>query len=150
MKLIPYKNRTTPFSLLDELHEEINRLFHTPFDRTPALLREDFYAPSVDISEDDANIYVDADIPGFDQKNIKVNVKNDMLTISAKRDEKKEEKKKNFHRVERIQGSFYRQILLPSDVNTDKVKASYKNGVLKIVLPKKEESKAKDVDITVG
>ena len=135
-----------PFKALEDLHEEINRLFGVSAGRGLAT-REDIFAPSIDISEDKDNIYVEADLPGFDQKDIKVNTKGSTLTISAKHDEKKEEKNKNYHRIERVQGSFFRQVILPSTVESARVKATYKNGVLKLALPKKEEEKGKEVKI---
>ncbi len=147
MALMKYK-RDDPFRALEALHDEINKLFNLSWGRFPAL-REEILAPSVDVWEDKDNIYVEADIPGFEQKDISLNLKGDNLIISAKKDETKEEKKKNYYRCERYQGSFYREVILPSNIDASKIKAGYKNGVLKVTLPKKEEEKGKEIKIEV-
>ncbi len=147
MALMKYK-RDDPFRALEALHDEINKLFNFSWGRFPAI-REEILAPSVDVWEDKDNIYVEADIPGFEQKDISLNLKGDNLIISAKKDETKEEKKKNYYRCERYQGSFYREVILPSHIDASKIKAGYKNGVLKVTLPKKEEEKGKEIKIEV-
>jgi HSP20 family protein len=147
MALIRYR-RDDPWKMLETLQEEINRLFDFSFGKLPAL-KEETLSPSVDVWEDKDNIYVEADLPGFEQKDIKVSIKSDSLSISAKKEETKEEKKKNYYRCERFQGSFYRELDLPSSVDTSKIKANYKNGVLKITLPKIEKEKEKEINIEV-
>ena len=147
MALMKYK-RDDPFRALEALHDEINKLFNFSWGRFPTL-REEILAPSVDVWEDKDNIYVEADIPGFEQKDISLNLKGDTLIISAKKEETKEEKKKNYYRCERYQGSFYREVILPSNIDASKIKAGYKNGVLKVTLPKKEEEKGKEIKIEV-
>lgn len=138
MKLIRYRN--DPFKTLGSLQDEINKLFDFPGANLASL----------DLSEDEKNIYVETDIPGFDQKDINVKIKGDSLLISARRDEKKEEKKKNYYRCKRCRGSFYREIGLPSRVDEAKISAKYKNGVLDVTLPKKETEKEKEVKIDAG
>lgn len=147
MRLTPYR-REDPFRLLRDFGSEIERFFESPFG---ALTKEDaqVLAPSVDVSEDKNNIYVEANLPGFEQKDVKVKMKKDAVVITADREEKKEEKKKNYHRCERYQGSFYREIGLPQSVDGQKIKAKYKNGVLKIELPKKGEEAEKEISINV-
>jgi HSP20 family protein len=147
MALMRYR-RNDPWKMLETLQEEINKLFDFSFGKIPAT-KEEILSPSVDIWEDKDNIYVEADLPGFEQKDIKVSVKGDSLSISAKKEETKEEKKKNYYRCERFQGSFYRELDLPSSVDTSKIKAQYKNGVLKITLPKVEKEKEKEIEIEV-
>ncbi len=147
MSLIPYR-KTNTFGALEDLHDEIDKLFFAPFAR--GLNKANEFTPAlVDIAEDKDNIYVDLDTPGFDKKDIKINLKSDILTISGKKENKTEEKDKHYHRIERFSGSFLRQIPLTSAVDRSKVKASYKDGVLKLVLGKKEEAKEKDIDINV-
>lgn len=146
MKLVRY--RKDPWKALEDLQNEINRLFDFSFAKLPTL-REEVLAPSVDIYEDKDNIYVESDLPGFEQKDINISLKGNTLTISAQRDEKREEKKKDYYHCERFQGKFYRELDLPTTVETDKIKANYKNGVLKITLPKKEEEKEKEIKIDV-
>jgi len=146
MALMKFR-RDDPWKALEELHNEIDRLFDFSPLRKAA---SDIFAPLVDVSEDETNVYVEADLPGFEQKDVHLNLKGDTLTISAKKDEKKEEKKKNYYRLERTRGSFYREVLLPARVESSKVKAVYKNGVLKITLPKKEEDKGEEIKIDVA
>lgn len=149
MALVPMKRRDRdPWSLLTNFHNEISRLFGYELGRFPSFKEEDF-TPSVDVWDDKDNIYVEADIPGVEQKDINVNLKDNALTISAKKEEAKEEKKKNYYRAERYQGSFYRTMQLSSSVDESKIKANYKNGVLKLIFPKKEKEKAKEIKINV-
>ena len=117
--------------------------------RSIPFFKEEEFTPSVDVWDGKDNIYVEADISGVEQKDINVNLKDNTLTISAKKEEAKEEKKKNYYRSERYQGSFYRAMQLPSSVDESKIKANYKNGVLKLTLPKKEKDKAKEIKINV-
>ena len=147
MRLIKYRPKDS-WGALESLQEEINRLFELPFGRLPALSEESL-APSVDIWEDKDNLYVEADIPGVDQKDIKLTLKDDHLVIFGKKESNKEEKRKGVFRSERFQGSFYRAIGLTSAVENAKIKAQYKNGVLKVTLPKKEDTKEKEIQIDV-
>jgi HSP20 family protein len=146
MKWRPFES-LDPWKTLEDIQEEMNRLFDLSLPKY-AREREVGY-PAVDISEDENNLYVEADLPGFEQKDIKVSFKNDTLRISASRDEKKEEKKANYHRIERFQGRFERIIPFTKKVEGNKVKAQYKNGVLKITVPKAPEEKAKEITINV-
>jgi len=149
MKLVKWK----PFEYLDswrtlgDIQEEVNRLFEVSFPKYRG--GKEIAYPAVDISEDENNIYVDADLPGFEQKEVKVSFKDDTLRIFAARDEKKEEKKNNFYRLERYQGRFERVIPFTKGVEASKIKAQYKNGVLKVTLPKTPKEKAKEIEINV-
>ncbi len=145
MKLVRF--REDPWRALEDLQKEINKLFDFSFTKMPASL--DISSPSVDIYEDKDNVYVEADLPGFEQKDINLSLKGDTLTISAEKEEKKEEKKKGYLRCERFQGKFYRELELPRKVDASGIKAVYKNGVLKITLPKKEEEKKKEIKIDI-
>jgi HSP20 family protein len=147
MKLIRYRNN--PFTLVDDLHQEINKLFDISSESLPDLCSEVF-APRLDVSEDKDNIYVEADLPGFDQKEIDVKIKADTLTISAKKGKVEEKKGKNYFRCERIQGSFYRALTLPKSVDASKIRAEYKKGVLHLALPKKQEEKEKEISVDVN
>ena len=146
MKLV--RCTPNPFGALDELQDEINKLFNLSQGKTlPA--ETGAIPPLVDISEDSDNIYVEAELPGLEQKDINVSLRKDYLVITGKRENSKEEKKKNYHRVERSYQSFFRQIPLHRSVDSRNAKASYKNGVLNLTLPKKEEEKEKDIKINV-
>jgi len=107
------------------------------------------YFPKVDIKEDENNIIVEADLPGLDKKDINVHVENNTLSISGSREVKKEEKEKGWHRSERQYGKFERSFYLGENVDSQKIKAEFDKGVLKISVPKKEEAKPKAIDIAV-
>lgn len=132
---------------LESLQDQINRLFDLSFNRGGTLAETAI--PAVDISEDKDNVYIDADMPGFEQKDISLSVNEDQLLLSANREEVKEEKKKNYYRSERSSGTFYRELYLPSIVDASRAKASYRNGVLKVTLPKRETEKGKEIKINV-
>jgi len=104
----------------------------------------------VDISEDDNNIFIEADMPGVNKEDIKVSMDNDLLSITAERTQSDEEKKKGFHRVERSWGCLSRSFTLGENVNTEKIEAKYDNGVLKIVIPKVEPTPKKETSIPVN
>lgn len=115
-----------------------NDKFFDDFFRVPARntqVARAFY-PSVDIKEDDKQIVLTSDLPGIDQKDIKVTVEDGTLTLSGERKFEKSTDEENFHRVERSFGSFQRSFSLPETVDEDKIVASYKNGVLELTLPK--------------
>ncbi len=146
MALMRYR-RDDPFKYLEDLQDEINRLFDASL--SLPRIKDDIFVPSVDISEDKDNVYVAADIPGLEQKDIKVSLKNDVLTISGSKQESKEEKSKNYQRIERFKGSFLREIPLGVSINVSKVKANYKNGTLRVTLPKEEQEKTKSIEVEV-
>ncbi len=123
--------------------EEMNRLFDSffrGFELEPLEKRFSTFSPSIDISETEKEIVVSAELPGMDEKDIEVSLTKDTLTIKGEKKEEKEEKGKSYYRMERAFGSFSRTIPLPSDIDTDKVVAEYKKGVLTIKLPKTPES----------
>ena len=106
-------------------------------------------APAVDITESDKAYEVTAELPGMDEKNIAVKVVNGNLTIEGEKQEEKEEKKKDYYLHERLFGSFERSFQVPEGVDADKIEASFKKGVLTVVLPKKPEAQkpAKKIDV---
>jgi len=107
------------------------------------------WLPAVDIVERDADYVVKIEVPGVKKEDIKITVADDVLTIRGEKKQEKESKEKNYHRVERAYGSFQRSFTLPSFVQSDKIKASYDNGVLTIALPKVEEAKPKEIEVKV-
>lgn len=147
MALIKYRSDKA-LSPVDYLQDEFNRLLNNPWG-TFLAERSDILAPALDVWEDKDNVYVETDLPGFNQKDIKLNFKDDTLSISAQKEENQEEKKKGYYRCERFQGSFYRAAALPSHVDSAKIAAKYQDGVLKVTLPKKEEAKEKEIQIEV-
>jgi HSP20 family protein len=142
--------RWDPFRELNVLQDRMNRLFQDYAPRGEQELTTGHFVPPVDIYEDEQGITVKAELPGLDPKDVDVQVENNTLTIKGERKFEKEEKEENFHRVERRYGSFVRSFTLPSTVDTDKVKADYENGVLKIQLAKRAEAKPKQIKVNIG
>jgi HSP20 family protein len=108
-----------------------------------------FRAPAVDLFEEKDDIVVKAELPGIDKDNIEVNLTDHTLTIKGEKKKEEEVKEENYFRSERSYGSFVRTLELPKDVHADKVKASFKNGILEIRMPKTEEAKAKEIKVKV-
>ena len=142
--LIPWRGRTE----VERFRGEMDRLFDDFFSRSPfrPLERGD-WMPAVDVSEDQKEIVVHAEIPGMDKKDIDISLNGRVLTIQGERKQEREEKDKNYHRMERKHGSFTRSFELPADVDGDKVEAEYKNGVLQLNLPKTKERSVKKIEI---
>lgn len=145
MDLIQWK----PFREVSRLRSEMDRLWDEYFGAGRRAFRplEEEWLPAVDISESEDKITVKAEIPGMEAKDIDISMSGDTLTIKGEKKTEKEEKEENYHVVERSYGSFRRSMKLPAVVNADKVDATYKNGVLTVVLPKKEEVKPKAIEI---
>ncbi len=106
--------------------------------------------PSVDIFENDNEVVMKAELPGMNAKDIEVRLENNVLTLKGERHFEKETKEENYHRIECEYGTFTRSFAMPAAVNGDKVTAEYKDGILKIVLPKKEETKAKPIKVAAA
>jgi HSP20 family protein len=140
----------SPKRELLSLQESMNELFEEAFG-FPARGRlfEKTFEPLVDIYEDNEKIEVKVELPGMDQKDITVNIEGNVLSIKGEKKFKNEEKKDNYHKIERYYGKFARSFSLPNSVDQDKVKASFKKGVLTLALPKREEVKPKAIQIDV-
>jgi HSP20 family protein len=120
------------------------------FSTLPARFAGTAWNPSVDIFENDNDVVVKAELPGMNAKDIEVRLENNVLLLKGERHFEKEAKEENYHRVEREYGTFSRAFALPTAVNGDKVTAEYKDGVLKIVLPKREETKPKPIKVAAA
>jgi HSP20 family protein len=139
-----------PFGELSSLRREMDRLWENFFGERPLTrMWEREWAPSLDVSETRDNFVVKAEVPGIDAKDIDISLTGDVLTIKGEKRQEKEEKEEDYHLVERSYGSFSRSVRLPAEVESNKIKASYKNGILNITLPKSEKVKAKEVKIKV-
>ena len=138
-----------PFSELTDFHRAVDRLFggrHLP------KIDDGFhgrFAPSVDVYETDKEIVVEAEIPGAAEKDISVEVKDNILTLSGERKKESEAKYDDYHRIERTYGRFQRSFTLPDSIETEKVKAKVKNGVLTVRLPKVPKAVAKKIAVSV-
>ena len=141
-----------PFRDLERIKREMDRVWDSFFETKPGVKTVELgeWFPSLDVTETKDDFVVKAEIPGMDPKDIDISLNNDLLTIKGEKKEEKEEKEPNYHLVERSYGNFVRTVRLPGEVKSDKINASYKNGVLNISLPKSEEAKKKEVKIKVG
>ncbi len=110
-------------------------------------MQENQRAMAIDILEEDDKFVIEANLPGFKKKDVKISVNNNELIIEAQRDEKKEEKKGSYCRCERYQGSYRRVLSLNDEVNSEKIVARFEDGVLKLDIPKKEPAPSKEIKI---
>lgn len=149
--------RWDPFGELTSLQDRVNQLLTQSFPSFSGLGRSaeqpltfSNFVPPVDVYEDEHNITVQAELPGIEEKDLDVRIENNVLTISGERKMENEEKKDNFHRIERSYGRFTRAFTLPSTVDTEHINAAFENGVLKVTMEKLEEAKPKQIKIGVG
>jgi len=155
MKLIrwqrPELSSWPAFTRLSDLRDEIDRLFDTPLTdlaRTSQLLSG--WTPALDVHEDKDNLFVKVELPGMKKEDINVSLHDGNLSISGERKSEEWHEKAEVYRAERFVGRFQRTVGLPAPVAVDKVKATYKDGVLTITLPKTEEAKPKQIDVQVS
>lgn len=153
MNITPWKPRGTGLDFFEDfgdIQREMNRLFDFTL---PLALKKgngaSFEAPAVDILDEKDQIRVKADLPGMKKEDIEVSAENNMLTIRGEKKEEKEVKEKDYVRSERYYGAFHRSFTLPAGIDAQKVNATYKDGVLEILLPKKEEAKSKQAKIEI-
>jgi HSP20 family protein len=139
-----------PFREFSTLRNEMERVFDSMLGRYPRERVEGLWAPLVDVEETKDNIIARIELPGMKKEDIKVTLMNNILTISGERKHEAEEKGKTYYRIERAYGRFQRTIELPTDVMSDKAKASYKDGILELVVPKSEKAKEKEIAIDVS
>jgi HSP20 family protein len=145
--------RWEPFREMEDLQNRLSTLFgRTPMRRgngkESITLPE--WTPLADITEDDKEYVIKAELPELRKEDVKVSVENGVLTISGERKFEKEEKKKKYHRVERGYGSFVRTFALPEDADANKAKAQFKQGILELHLPKNEKAKPKQIEVNVA
>ena len=145
MKLIPYIRRTDV--------PTTTRLFEEFFNDFPyfgsTLENRDTWKPSVDIMEKDGNLILHAELPGLTEKEIELKLEGNVLTLKGERKMESEDDKRTYHRVESCYGSFTRSFRLPETVDSEKINAEYKNGVLKVTVPLKPEVKPREIPVSV-
>ena len=146
MRLIPYVRRTEA-PIASRLFEEFFNDF--PFAGSFPDTRES-WNPAVDILEKDGDLILRAELPGMTEKQIELKLEGNTLTLKGERKLDNEDKKKNYHRVESFYGSFIRSFRLPDTVDTQKISADYKNGVLTVTLPQKPEVKPREIPVSVN
>jgi HSP20 family protein len=140
----------TPWREMSTLNDRFNRLFDEPFFRSGLLDKEgnlSEWSPTVDIYNNDEAIVIKAELPGMEKKDITIDMKGGVLTLKGERSHEDEVKEENYYRRERRYGKFYRAFKLPEDVDAEKIKADFKNGVLKIDIPKPEERKPRKITV---
>jgi HSP20 family protein len=147
MALVKYN----PLRDLRTMQEQMNRLLNLSWNHELAGedIKEGIWQPAVDIFENEEAIVIKAELPDVDQKDIDVRIEDSTLTIKGERKHEGDVKKENYHRIERYFGSFQRSFSLPISIQQDRVSAVCERGVLTITLPKKEETKPKQINIQV-
>ncbi len=146
--------RWEPFRELVTVQDRLNRIFDEAFRGNRGGTEDDgalggAWAPVVDIYEHEGNLVLKAELPGIDPKDVDVRVENDVLTLRGERKFDSDVKREQYRRVERAYGTFSRSFALPNVVDTGKIKAEFKDGVLRVALPQREESKPKQISISV-
>jgi HSP20 family protein len=144
--------RWSPMKDALSFRDEMDRLLDSFYGRTvPSAERyEGDWYPVMDIAETDDEVTACLEVPGLKREDLKVSVHDDVLTVTGEKKQEKSTDGENLHRVERVYGYFKRSVALPSSVDADKVKAAYKDGVLKISLPKLESKKPKEIEVQVS
>jgi HSP20 family protein len=145
------RNDDHPFYSLQNQMNSLFDDFFSGFDVAPRALTGGFgaFVPSVDIKESDKDFTIYAELPGVDEKDVEISVTNDSVTIKGEKKEEKEDKRKNYYYLERSYGSFNRTIPLTAETDANKAQASFKNGVLNIIIPKTQSAKAKGTKVPI-
>jgi HSP20 family protein len=138
-----------PLREIEDLFDRYTKAMGWPASRGQELINTGDWTPRVDISETDNEFMIKAEIPEVNKEDVKVSVENGVLTIQGERRQEKEEKGKKFHRVERYYGSFVRSFTLPDNIDATKIKASFKDGMLNVQVPKTEEARPKAIEVKV-
>jgi HSP20 family protein len=138
--------KCNPFSLFPRV--DFDRFFCGP-SFTDSIAETKVKAPKVDVTEDECNFFIKAEVPGFNKDEVTLHVEDGRLSLKAEHKEEKEEKEENYHLRERRYGSFVRTFILPDDADGEKVAAQVKDGLLTITIPKREEVKPKRIEVAV-
>ena len=155
MNLIRYEPTSLPtfplYREMEEMTDRLNRFFGTwTRPNGKELLTVTDWTPVVDIQETDVEYLVKVELPEVKKEDVKVTVENGVLTLQGERKQEKEEKGKKFHRIERSYGSFLRTFTVPLDTDETKVAADFKDGILKVHLPKTEKPRPKAIEVRVS
>lgn len=145
MRWEPYRDAAT-------LQDRLNRAFGPAFGRSERSDEMNLaaWAPPVDITEEKDRIVITAELPGFQEDQIEIQSENGMLTLRGERKFEDEHDGKSYHRVERSYGQFVRTFSLPNNVDRERIKADFSNGLLRVELPKREDAKPRTIKITAG
>jgi HSP20 family protein len=143
-------HRFDPFQDLTDIQAEINRAFDAYFGVHPRTATERTWAPPIDVYETRDDLVVAVELPGVREKDIHLSMTGDVLSLRGQRGIAADAPEESYHRIERWSGTFERQVELPIPVQADRIRASYRDGVLEIRLPKLEEVKPREIKIEVG
>ncbi|MCD6204805.1 MAG: Hsp20/alpha crystallin family protein [Candidatus Marinimicrobia bacterium] len=144
MSLVKWTPRTTL-----NLRNEFDRLFDSFFNTEEEETSLAAFSPSVDIMEKEKEFLITAELPGIKKDDIKMNIRDNVLTVSGEKKQEKKTEKDNFHRTERVYGSFQRSFRLPDSADQENISAEFKDGVLSVTIPKLKESISKSIDIKI-
>jgi HSP20 family protein len=139
----------SPFSELDRIQREVNRLFENTNRANQGEQDLAQWNPRIDVFEDPERFVFYAELPGLTAQQVNVSIENNLLTLSGERKFTHEDKRQNYHRIERLYGNFRRSFQLPTTVDTAKIQAEMKDGVLTLTLPKRTEVQPKQIKIDV-
>lgn len=139
--------RFSPARELMTMNDRLNRIFDEAFGGQAGSLEHGQWTPAVDLREEENEFVLQADMPGMKKEDIDIHLENSVLTIQGERRFEAEDRRESYHRVERAYGKFVRSFTLPTRVKADAITASYKDGILEVVIPKAEESKPQKITI---
>ena len=145
-----YIAKYDPFRDIRSLQDEVNRLFSNSVASNRDEAMSGAWLPKVDIFENKENLVLEAELPGMTRDDFELSFENNTLTLKGERKFEKKDESDNYHRVERAYGSFTRSFTLPNTVTVDGVKAEFNNGILHVALPKREETKARKIEVLGG
>lgn len=140
----------SPFNRLSSLREEIDRLFDLSLPTTRDVGFFSGWSPALDVHQDKENVFVRVEIPGMKREEIDISLHDGMLTIGGERKREEEFKEGEAFRSERFFGRFHRSVALPTPVDPNRVKAVYRDGILTVTLPKAEEAKPRQIEVTAS
>jgi len=150
MRLVPYIRSESPARDREpRIFPEISRFFNDFFDDFPAVHFRENWMPAVDILEKNGDMILRCEIPGISEKDIDLKLEGNVLTLKGEKKLDHEEDRNNYHRLESFYGTFSRSFTLPETVDTDKIKADYKNGVLTVTIPQKPEVRPREIPVSV-
>ncbi len=139
------QGRLRPLRAAWDLQDEFSRFFEDFGNGLGSV--EEHFTPPIDIQETDDAYIVEADVPGMKKEDVHIEVNDDVLTIKGERKSEHEEKREDYHRIERQYGSFRRTVTIPGGFQYDAVKAKFKDGVLRVTLPKREDAKPRRIEV---
>ncbi len=156
--LTRWENKWNPFKEMEDLHNRLSSLITRSFGRLPVRGAGDTeesitlseWAPLVDITEDDKEYLIKAELPEVKKDDVKVTLENGVLSVSGERKLEKEEKSRRYHRIERAYGTFTRSFTLPEDADPGQVNAEFRDGVLRVHVRKNEKARPKAIDVKVA